>query len=172
MILSVLIVLLGIAVVRHFNVHDFCIIKPSVLYTSGQPRGMDYYRLVYKYHLTTIINIRPVSEHLAENWNTEEMEWVRTNNVSYFHMPILRGMYFPDAQTQEKFFAIMEDKGNLPVLLHGGDSDDKRVAMLVAAWARKKQGYSEQQTIEAVKKIIDDRELTEDEIQYIRCPGP
>jgi hypothetical protein len=40
--------------------------------------------------------------------------------------------------------------------------------MLVAVWLEQKQGYTIEQTIKAVKMIIDDRELTEDEIKFIR----
>jgi hypothetical protein len=60
----------------------------------------------------------------------------------------------------------MADKNNLPVLLHG-NGDDKRVAMLVAVWLKKNKGYSVEETIRTVKKIIDDRELTDDEISFI-----
>lgn len=60
----------------------------------------------------------------------------------------------------------MANKDNLPVLLHGA-GDDKRVAMLVAAWLEKAQNYSTEQTTAAVKKIIDDRPLTEQEKQFI-----
>jgi predicted nucleic-acid-binding protein len=61
----------------------------------------------------------------------------------------------------------MADKNKLPVLLHGG-SDDKRVAMLVAVWLQKNQGYTVEQIVKVVRTIIDDRELTEDETKFIR----
>jgi hypothetical protein len=39
--------------------------------------------------------------------------------------------------------------------------------MLVAVWVEKTKGYSVEETIRTVKKIIDDRELTDDEIAFI-----
>lgn len=152
--------------VRHFHIKDFCIIEPGILYTSGQPRGMDYARLRYKYHITTIINIRPLTEHREENWRSEEVVLSRNNGLTYIEMPIEKHSYFPDSRTQDVFLSIMADKNNLPVLLHGS-GDDKRVAMLVAVWLEKNTGCSVEETIRTVKKIIDDRELTNDEISFI-----
>jgi protein tyrosine/serine phosphatase len=156
----------AILLIKHFHIEDFCIIKPGVLYTSGQPRGMDYTRLLYRYHIATIVNIRPVSEHQDENWRNEEVTWTRSNGVNYIELSIEKGRYFPDKQTQEQFLAIMADKNKLPVLLHGG-SDDKRVAMLVAVWLQKNQGYTVEQIVKVVRTIIDDREPTEDELKFI-----
>ena len=151
---------------RHFHIEDFYIIKPGVLYTSSQPRGMDYTRLLYRYHIATIVNTRPLSEHQDENWHNEEITWTRSNGVNYREIPIEKNHYFPDKQTQEQFLTIMADNRNLPVFLHGG-SDDKRVAMLVAVWLEQDQRYTVEQAIKAVKMIIDDRELTRDEIEFI-----
>jgi protein tyrosine phosphatase (PTP) superfamily phosphohydrolase (DUF442 family) len=152
--------------VRHFHIRDFRIIEPGVLYASGQPRGMDYTRLRYKYHIATIVNIRPITEHRDQNWYSEEIVASRNNGLNYIEMPIEKSNYFPDSRMQDGFLSIMADKNNLPVLLHGG-GNDKRVAMLVAVWLEKAQGYTPEQTIGAVKKIINDRPLTEQEKQFI-----
>ncbi len=156
-----------ILLVRHFHIDDFCVVEPGVLYTSDQPRGMDYARLLYNYHIAAIVNIRPTSEHRERNWHNEEIIWTKNNSVIYIEMPIEKSKYFPDKQAQDEFLFVMGDKNNLPVLLHGG-SDDKRVAMLVASWLEKSRGYTTEETVEAVEKIIDDRKLTEDEIKFIR----
>ena len=155
-----------ILLVRHFRINDFCTIKTSVLYASGQPRGMDYDRLLYKYHIATIVNIRPVSEHQETNWHNEEIVWTRSRGVNYIEMPIEKNNYFPDKQTQEQLLAIMANKENLPVLLHGS-SDDKRVAMLAAVWLEKSEGYTPEDATKAVRKIIDERELTSEEKDFI-----
>jgi protein tyrosine/serine phosphatase len=160
-----------VLLVKHFHIKDFCVVKPGVLYTSGQPRGMDYPRLLYKYHIATIVNIRPASEHRDQNWHSEEISWTKSNGVNYIEMPIEKGRFLPDKQTQDQFLTIMADKNNLPVLLHGS-SDDKRVAMLMAVWLQKNQGYTVEQTVRAVKAIIDGKELTEDEIKFIADLAP
>lgn len=164
----VFIIVAAVLLVRHFHIRDFRIIAPEVLYVSGQPHGMDYMRLLYKYHLETIVNIRPTSEHQETNWRSEEMIWTREHAVTYIEMPIEKQNFFPNQQFQNQFFEIMGERKNLPVLLHGGN-DDKRVAMLVAAWLKKKQDLSVDETLVQVKKIIDDRPLTPEEMKFINA---
>jgi protein tyrosine/serine phosphatase len=152
---------------KHFHIDDFCVIEPSVLYTSGQPRGMDYTRLLYNYHIATIVNVRSASEHRERNWHNEEIIWTRNNGVNYIEMPLEKNNYFPNKRIQDQFSVIMADKNNLPVLVHGG-GDDERVAMLTAVWLRQSQGCGPEETAKAVRKIIDDRELTKEEKNFIR----
>jgi len=168
---SVLIVVLlltaAVAIlVNHFHIPDFAVIKPGVLYTSGQPRGMDYTRLLYKYHIATIVNVRLISEHRNHNWYHEEISWAKNNSVNLIELPIEKANYFPNEDIQQKFLEVMSTKSNLPVLLHGS-TDDERVAMLTAVWLSKALGYNAEEAIGEVKKIIDDRNLTEAELQFI-----
>ena len=142
----------AVLLVRHFHIKNLHIIEPEVLYTSGQPRGMDYTRLLYKYHIATIINLRSASEHRERNWYNEEVTWVRNNGVNYFELPIEKSKYLPDEQTQARFLAIMADKVNLPVLVHDSNGR-KRVSILAAVWAVKARGYSVEKAIELVGRI-------------------
>ncbi len=156
----------AVFLVRHFHIKNFQVISQNVLYSSGQPRGMDYYRLLYKYHIATIVNVRLPSEHRNRNWHNEEITWTKSNGVKYIEMPIERNHYFPDEQTQDQFLSIMADKTNLPILLHGS-GDDKRVAMLTAAWLIKTQGYTVNQTFQTIEKICDDRPLNETDRNFV-----
>jgi len=170
LIIILLVIAAAILLVRHFHIKNFNVIEPEVLYTSGQPRGMDYTRLLYKYHIGTIVNIRCASEHREKNWYNEEITWVRNNGVKYIELPIDRSRnradYFPDRATQERFLEIMADKENLPVLLHGS-SGKKRVPMLTAVWLIKSQGYTVEETVKVVEKINGDRKITETETKFI-----
>ena len=166
LIIALLITAAAILLVRHFHIKNFYIVKPEILYTSGQPRGMDYTRLLYKYHIGTIINVRSASEHRERNWYNEEITWTRTNGVKYIELPIEKSNYFPDKQTQDQFLAIMADKNNLPVLLHGSGGE-KRVPMLTAVWLRKSQQYTVKEALKVIEKIIDDRKITEAESKFI-----
>jgi len=161
-------VIIGVIVlaVRHFHISDFCIIVPEKLYTSGQPRGMDYTRLLYNYHIATIVNVRSASEHRDKNWHNEELVWVKKNAVKYIELSMDKQDYFPDSRIQDRFLSLMSKQEYLPVLLHGS-GDDKRVVMLTAAWLRKAQGFSAEETIQKIKRIIDDRPLTEQEIGFV-----
>lgn len=170
LVLAVLIIAGAITLlVRHFHIKDFRIIKDEVLYISDQPRGMDYTRLLYNHHITTIVNVRDESEHLEINWRNEEINWTKNNGVNYIELPINRKDYFPDKQTQQRFIEIMSEKKNLPVLLHGS-GDDKRVAMLMAVWL-KTQGWTSEEVLKTIHKIIDDRKLTDAEKKFIENPA-
>jgi protein tyrosine/serine phosphatase len=141
-----------ILLVRHFHIKNFHIIEPDIFYTSGQPRGMDYTRLLYRYHIASIVNLRSQAEHRDRNWYNEEVTWVRNNGVKYIELPIEKADYFPNKETQGQFLAIMADKNNLPVLLHDG-SGKNRVAMLASVWLRKVRGYNVEDTVRFVEKI-------------------
>jgi len=138
--------------VRHFHIKHFNVIEPDVLYTSGQPRGMDYTRLLYKYNIGSIVNVRSASEHRERHWHNEEITWVRNNGVKYFELPIEKSNFLPDEQTRKQFLAIMADKVNLPVLLHDSNGR-KRVSILAAVWALKANKYSVAEAIELVERI-------------------
>jgi protein tyrosine/serine phosphatase len=159
-----------VMLVKNFRIPDFNCISPGILYTSAQPRGMDYTRLLYKYHIGTIINLRSPAEHREQNWYSEEMTWVRSNGVKYFELPLDRNVndpaHFPDANMQQKFLAIMADKENLPVLVHDGKGEG-RVAMLAAVWLAKNQQYTPEQVLVDAAKIKCGQ-LTEREINFIR----
>jgi protein tyrosine/serine phosphatase len=170
---SLYVILVAIAaiilLVRHFHIKNFHIIEPDVVYTSGQPIGMDYIRLLYKYHIATIINLRSPSEHRERNWYNEEIIWVRSNGVKYFEMPLDKNLespgQFPDANMQEQFLAIMTGKENIPVLIH--DSSGKsRAAMLAAVWLAKGQKLSIEQVL-AVAEQIKNEPLAESETGFI-----
>jgi len=169
-IIVVLAVAFAVFLVRHFHIKNFNIIEPDVLYTSGQPRGMDYTRLLYKYHIATIVSVRMPSEHIEKNWHNEEITWVRNNGVKYEELPIDRSIdrsnYFPDMITQRQFLELMSDKQNLPVLVHGS-SGRKRVAMLAAVWLIKGKGLSVDETARMVEKIKS-KQVTNEEMKFLQ----
>jgi protein tyrosine/serine phosphatase len=151
-IIALLVTAAAILLVRHFHIKNFNTVEPEVLYTSGQPRGMDYTRLLYRYHIASIINLRSQTEHRDKNWYNEEATWVRNNGVKYIELPIEKVNYFPNKETQGQFLAVMADKNNLPVLLHDG-SGENRVAMLASVWLRKVRCCNVEDTVRFVEKI-------------------
>jgi len=167
-IIVLIAILAIIALVRHFHIKNFFVVEPEVLYTSGQPRGMDYTRLYYKYHIATIVNLRSAAEHREKNWYNEEITWVKNKSLNYIELPIpKRPNYFPDEQSRERFLKIMADKTNLPVLIHDS-SGRKRAPMLAAVWLIKGPGQLKiDETVRVVQKIKK-RPLTESEIAFIK----
>ncbi len=145
-----------VLLVKSFIINEFNIVSPGILYTSAQPRGMDYTRLLYKYHIGTIVNLRSPAEHREQNWYNEELTWVRSNGVKYVEMPLERNVdmtgHFPDADMQQQFLALMADKKNLPVLVHDGKGES-RVAMMAAVWLSQNEGLPAQQVLTTTEKI-------------------
>lgn len=166
LIIAALITASIVFLVRHFHIKNFHIVKPGVLYVSGQPRGMDYPRLLYGYHISTIINIRSSFEHRERNWYPEEITWAKNNGVKYIELPVEKGGFLPSKEIQDKFLAVMANPENLPVLLHGS-SGTKRVPILVAVWLIKNEGLSAEDTVKIVEKINNDRKITEAENKLI-----
>ncbi|MCD4830634.1 MAG: hypothetical protein K8R02_02365 [Anaerohalosphaeraceae bacterium] len=170
LITVVLIVLVVIATLRHFRIDNFHTIKANTLYSAGQPRGMDYTRLLYKYHIAAFVNIRSSDEHRDHNWHNEEIMWMRENGANYIELPI--GRYgstpgFPDKTTIAKFIQIMSDSDNLPVLVHGS-SGEKRVAMLVGAWMLSSGNYEIENVLKKAKQIKG-QSLSDDEIAFLNA---
>jgi len=168
-IIIILIIIGVVAAVKHFHIKNFKTIVPGVLYTCGQPRNMDYDRLLYKYHIATIVNTRPVAEKREQNWHNEEITWIRKNAVNYVEIPLKREnrtSLLPTVRQQKEFLKIMQEKNSLPVLLHGS-SGKGRVAMLAAVWLTKAQQYSLDKTIKTVESIKE-KHITDIERQFLK----
>lgn len=169
--MPVIVAVLVIAVmglVRHFHIKNFHRVVPGVLYTSGQPRGMDYTRLLYKYHIMTFVNVRQADEQREANWYNEEKAWVLKNGVNYVEMPIERGErvdWFPSAVQQAEFLELMADENNLPVLIHGS-SGKKRAAILAAVWLMKEKGYHIDEVAKIVERI-NERPVSDVEMRFL-----
>ncbi|MGD0784609.1 MAG: tyrosine-protein phosphatase [Sedimentisphaerales bacterium] len=165
----IVIILFITGLVKHFSIKNFQVITPGVLYTSGQPRGMDYTRLLYKYHIATFVNLRSPSEHREANWYSEETAWMRSNGAKYIELPVEKDVLddgIPNTEASRKFLEIMSDSGNLPVLLH--DSSGKnRVSYLASIWMLKSGNFTLEQTIEKIKKIKN-QPLTEQETNFVK----
>jgi protein tyrosine/serine phosphatase len=163
------IILSVVGLVKHFHVKNFQVIKPDVLYTSGQPWGMDYTRLLYKYHIATFINVRTADEHREHNWHNEEITWMRDNGARYIELPIEKygsSQGIPNEETCRKFLAIMGENTNLPVLVHDS-SGTKRVSCLAAVWMLKTGGFTLDQTVEKVRQI-NGEPLTDKERDFLK----
>ncbi|MFA5292897.1 MAG: dual specificity protein phosphatase family protein [Phycisphaerae bacterium] len=167
------IVLLAVVLVKHFYIKNFQVIKPGVLYTSGQPRGMDYTRLLYKYHIAAFVNVRKTDEHREQNWHNEEVAWMKSHGVTYIELPIDKDVAddgIPDLETSGKFLEIMDERANIPVLLHD-NTGKKRVSYLAAVWMLKSGGFNLDKTVEKIKQLKG-QPLNEQEMEFLRSLVP
>jgi len=133
------ILLLGIAAVLlpiaghyrywRYNLKRFDVVRPGVLYRSGQPsrRGLDY--LVHTRGVKTVICIWPEDPKLKEgmlfDWGgprrlTESAELERLG-VRFVHWPVGDGHVFwpwPQPSQFDEFFRLFDEPANLPAAVH------------------------------------------------------
>jgi protein tyrosine/serine phosphatase len=167
-LITVAIVIMVVGLVRHFHIKNFNCIEPGVLYTSGQPRGMDYTRLFYKHNIATFVNVRLSAEHREDHWYNEEKTWMNKNNVNYIEIPIERAdrsKPFPSKSQQQEFLEIRSSPLSWPVLVHGS-SGRKRVSMLTAVWLIKEQSHTLEEVFEVVERIKEEP-VTDAEKEFI-----
>lgn len=161
---AVIILAAVVGLARHFHIKNFQVIAPGVLYSSGQPKGMDYTRLLYKWHIGTFVSVRNASEHREQNWYNEEVSWMRRSGVNYYEWPLAkqaeRGRY-PDEQYQMKFLKLMADASKQPVLIHS-NSGRKRVSILTGLWLVKAKGYTIEQAVEVMERVRGEKISSED----------
>lgn len=151
----ILFVLLIVGAFKHFRIKNFNVVEEDILYTSGQPRGMDYTRLLYKYHIATFINIRTPNEHREANWYNEEAQWMKESGVKYIEMPMNKNSTFrqvADSNDLQEFLKIMNDKTKLPVLIHD-NTGRNRVPYMAAIWMAKSGKYDMQEIIKRTEHI-------------------
>jgi len=165
----IIIILFVTVLVKHFHIKNFQAVQRGVLYTSGQPRGMDYTRLLYKYHIATFVNLRMSDEHREQNWYNEEVEWMKSNGVKYIEIPLEKNVSsddIPDMEECQRFLEIMNEKTGLPVLLHDNNGK-KRVSYLAAVWMLKSGKFNLEQTKKKVEQIKK-TPLDEQEINFLK----
>jgi len=161
-------VLLIIIMVKHFHIKHFRVVVPGQLYVSGQPRGMDYYRLLYKYHIAAIVNVRVPYEHRTHNWYNEEKVWVKNNGIRYIELPIQTNaddIAIPTKQQTDMLLKILSSEENLPVLVHGG-SGEERVPLIAAMWLIKGHDCSVEDAVKTAEKIKGEK-LSQQEIDFL-----
>ncbi len=170
---SIVIIVLAVFVitglVRHFHIKHFRVVEPGVFYISGQPRGMDYTRLLYKYHIGTFINVRSSAEHREQLWYNHEVTWMRQNGAKYIELPVPKAgpnANFPDENTRRQFISVIRDPANRPVLLHCSNGTS-RAPLFAAIYFVQIKGLTIEQTLTNVEKLKDEA-LSAGEIEFIR----
>jgi len=110
------------------NLRRFQVVRPGVLYRSGQPsrRGMRY--LVDNYQIKTVLSLRGEEPRLrqglffeiGEPGGGEEKDEVAALGVRYLRWPLDREVYWPwlTPSQFDRFYELFDDPSNFPLLLH------------------------------------------------------
>lgn len=106
------------AVRQEAQTRNFRVVRPGVLYRSGQMTKEGLLRTLNDYHIKTVINLR---DGLSERDKAEE-EFCKSEEVNFVRIMPSRwgdeGGCVPVDSGVRRFRDIMSDPGNYPVLVH------------------------------------------------------
>jgi protein tyrosine/serine phosphatase len=96
---------------------NFGTIQEGKIYRSGQPREAQLERWIRKYHLRTIIVLKPTLED-------PEIEMAQRYGVKVHHIP-LGSHHGPSEAQWQRILALLTDEQNFPLLYHCHKGADK-----------------------------------------------
>ncbi len=143
--LIAIILIVGITlffVARHkLGPYHFKTVKDDVLYRCGSLRPYNLEYVAKKYGIKSIVSMRLQTEGDWEvNWYENEKNFCKENNLNFYHIPI-KGKDLPTEADVKKWFEIMDDPANHPVLLHC-EQGVVRTGVMVALYEIKYNGKS------------------------------
>ena len=110
------------------NLRRFQVVRPGVLYRSGQPseRGMRY--LVDKHGIKTVLCLRYEEPRLrqglffeiGEPGGDKEKDYAAALGVRYLRWPLANEVYWPwlTPRQFDRFYKLFDDPSNFPLLVH------------------------------------------------------
>lgn len=126
--LSVVAVIVGLpvgyAAYRNANLRNFAVVKPGVLYRSGQLSLSGLERVVHDHGIRTVVTLRDaeVEGNRPPDWREEayckdqDIKYVRIRPREWYSPPT--GGPIPAEAGLKRFLALMDDPANFPVLVH------------------------------------------------------
>jgi tyrosine-protein phosphatase SIW14 len=113
----------GYANYRNANFRNFGVVKPGVLYRSGQLSLAGLERVIHDHGIRTVVTLRDalVEGDRPPDWREEA--YCKTQNIQYVRLRP-RNWSAPDGGPVpadvgvKRFLALMDDPANYPVLVH------------------------------------------------------
>ncbi len=112
----------------HFHLRRFAVVRPGVLYRSGQPTAWGLQYLINRYRVRTVVSLRGRSRRALRRGLTDlgtpdgpdEAGLVESLGARYLHWPMGRESYWPWLPPAhfERFFQLLDDPRNYPVAVH------------------------------------------------------
>jgi tyrosine-protein phosphatase SIW14 len=113
----------GYASYRYANLRNFSVVKPGVLYRSGQLSIAGLQRVIHDHGVRTVITLRDamVEGNRPPDWREEE--YCHAQDIKYIRIRprewwSQNGEPVPVEAGLKKFLAVMDDPANCPVLVH------------------------------------------------------
>jgi len=113
----------GYAAYQHTNFRNVRVVKPGVLYRSGQLSQQGLERLVHDHGIKTVISLRDSDSQDVPPPDLKEEEFCKAQDIR--HVRIAPKSWWPEydgpapaEQGIETFLRVMDNPANYPVLLH------------------------------------------------------
>lgn len=127
---------------KDYPVHHFAVVKEGVLYRSGQPDPGQLRRLVNRYGIRTVVNLRGLRGD--DPWWRAETDFCARRGLRVLNMEMGEA---PLAQANvTEFLDIVRDPANRPVLVHC-EAGSVRTGFAVAAYRIAFEGWSFRQAM-------------------------
>jgi hypothetical protein len=112
---------------RWYHLKRFAVVRPGVLYRSGQPTELGFRWLVGQYQVKTVLSLRPDNPHLHRGWldpgepdGRGEAEHLEKSGLRQIQWPMADEACWPwfTPWQYEQFFQLFDEPANLPVAVH------------------------------------------------------
>jgi len=125
----------------------FGCVRRGVLYRSGQPGTVGLQRLVDRYGIRTIVNLRSQAKVQGDPLGQEEMTFARARRLRFFVLPLNDD----PAKYVGEFLRIATDPANRPVLVHCA-AGKERTGLAVAVYRIAVQGWSRERALREMQR--------------------
>ncbi|HUR54270.1 MAG TPA: tyrosine-protein phosphatase [Gemmataceae bacterium] len=109
---------------------NFGVVKPGVLYRSGQVSAAEFGRVLADHQIRTVVTLRPARGEVP-NSDAHEEELCRARGVRYVRIPPPAGEHgeSPLGRVAADFLRVTDDPANHPVWVHCTAGRDRTGAM-------------------------------------------
>jgi tyrosine-protein phosphatase SIW14 len=139
---------------RYRNYRNFHVVKPEVLYRSGQLSLFGLKQAIHDYEIKTVITLRDAHPPASQPPDLPEEEYCRSQGLNYHRIPPrawwAQNGLVPAERGVRQFLAIMDNPKNYPVLIHCF-AGSHRTGAYVAIYRMEYEGWSNRQVLEEMK---------------------
>jgi tyrosine-protein phosphatase SIW14 len=139
---------------RYRNYRNFHVVKPEVLYRSGQLSLLGLKQAIHDYEIKTVVTLRDAHPPANQPPDLPEEEYCRSQGLNYYRIPPRawwsQNGSVPAERGVRQFLAIMDNPKNYPVLIHCF-AGSHRTGAYVAIYRMEYEGWSNRQVLEEMK---------------------
>jgi protein tyrosine phosphatase (PTP) superfamily phosphohydrolase (DUF442 family) len=137
----------------HISTYHLATVEPGVLYRDGVQSPCQFETAVRKVQPKTVVSLIDENEEVDENKKqfASEKEYLQKKGIKLERIPVKLGGW-PKKQDVERFFAVVNDPQNQPVIVHCAQGV-RRTGMMAAAYQIKQLGYDKERAKESILRF-------------------